>query len=231
MKRVLTILALISLSACGDGGGGGTSTPSNLSSAPGEAALLAYVQSSQSATLTATNDGNTFTLDVGFAPGNGTTTFEGHGPAYSSVETLTLKENGTLLTTNVSTGYFLENPYTPLGKVYGTGSPFALVSNFTPFPTTLTIGATGPVDDITLYHDDTMAVVDGNGTETYTVQANNPTTLLFCINSVTSNVTAQGTADGLADDTEIDCYTVDAAGTATLVSITLNVEGTTLDFQ
>jgi hypothetical protein len=46
-----------------------------------------------------------------------------------------------------------------------------------------------------------------------------------------TNVTAQGTTDDLVDDAESDCYTVDAAGNAALVSVTLAVNGVTLTFE
>jgi len=44
-------------------------------------------------------------------------------------------------------------------------------------------------------------------------------------------VTAQGTADGLLNSQEIDCYHVDAAGTATLASVSLNVAGNIVTFK
>src|SRR5438105_14170176 len=55
--------------------------------------------------------------------------------------------------------------------------------------------------------------------------------VLTCFNTVISSVTAQGTADGLAAGTETDCYTVNAAGTAALFSITVTASGITLKFQ
>jgi hypothetical protein len=38
-------------------------------------------------------------------------------------------------------------------------------------------------------------------------------------------------ADGLADNTETDCYSVDASGNTALVSIALTVNGETLKFM
>ena len=68
-------------------------------------------------------------------------------------------------------------------------------------------------------------------TATYSVSANNATTLLFCVNAVVSGVTAQGTADGLANGMESDCYSVNATGKATLTSIALTVGGAALTFK
>jgi hypothetical protein len=78
-------------------------------------------------------------------------------------------------------GYLQASPYMPLGKASSTGTPFAVVTSSTPFPTTLNVGSSGPLDDLAYYLDSTMATVD-----------------------------AQGTTDGLAVDMETDCYSVDA---------------------
>jgi len=50
-------------------------------------------------------------------------------------------------------------------------------------PTTLNVGTTGPVDNLTYYHDSTMAI-DANETGTYSIEVNNSTTLLMCLNFV-----------------------------------------------
>jgi hypothetical protein len=76
-----------------------------------------------------------------------------------------------------------------------------------------------------------MAILDADEVGTYSVKPNNSTTLLFCLNFVVSNVTAQGTTDGLADATETDCYSVDASGNTALVSIAIAVNGVTLNFM
>ncbi len=157
--------------------------------------------------------------------------FNGEAPAYSTVDTLALSKNGALVATSISTGYYLLNPYMPLGTTYSTGMPYGLVTSSTPFPTTLNVGDTGPVDNLTYYHDSTEAIIDAYETGTYSVVANNSTTLLMCLNFVVSDVTLSGMGDGLADSTESDCYSVDASGNAALVSITLMVNGGTLKFM
>jgi hypothetical protein len=53
----------------------------------------------------------------------------------------------------------------------------------------------------------------------------------MCLDFALSNLTAQGQADGLAAATETDCYRVDAAGSATLASIALTVNGVALNFK
>jgi hypothetical protein len=73
--------------------------------------------------------------------------------------------------------------------------------------------------------------MDASESTTYSVMANNSTTLIVCLDSQISGVTAQGTMDGLADGSESDCFTEDAMGNVALLSITLNVAGTTLTFR
>jgi hypothetical protein len=73
-------LPMILVSGCGGGGygGGGGGYMTNLSSAPGEPALAAYVQASHSTTLHATDSsGNSWTLQLSTAANAGTTTFNG----------------------------------------------------------------------------------------------------------------------------------------------------------
>jgi hypothetical protein len=203
----------------------------NLTSAPGETALAAYLQETHNYTLKASSGGNSYTLQLSRVPNAGTTSFNGSAPTYSRVDTVTLDENGLRLAQKVSTDYFLLNPYVPLGRVSGSGSPYGIVTSFAPFPTTLEVGSTGDVNSVTYYHDSTKSVLDAHEADTYSVEANDATTLLMCLETTITNVTAQGTADDLVDDAESDCYSVDAAGDTALVSTTMTVNGADLTFQ
>jgi hypothetical protein len=224
---------------CGGGGGNGSSPPpavsptpaTNLSSAPGAMAMATYRQGAHKDTLKASNAGNSYTLQVSNITNAGTTKFNGAAPAYSSVDTVTLDENGVVIANTVSTDYFLLDPYVPLGRVSSTGSPYGVVTGSSPLPMTLDVGSSGDMDSLTYYHDSSMGTLDAQEDDTYSVKANNPTTLLLCEDSSITNVTAQGTADDLVDDSESDCYTVNAAGNAALVSVTLTVNGVTLTFE
>jgi hypothetical protein len=224
---------------CGGGGGNGSSpvaavspaAATNLSSAPGAMAMASYRQGAHKYTLKASNAGNSYTLQVSSVPNAGTTKFNGAAPAYSSVDTVTLDENGVMIANTVSTDYFLLNPYVPLGRVSSTGSPYGVVTSSSPLPTTLEVGSSGDMDSLTYYHDSSMSTLDAQEDDAYSVKANNTTTLLLCEDSSITNVTTQGTADDLVDDSESDCYTVDAAGNAALVSVALTVNGVTLKFE
>jgi hypothetical protein len=161
----------------------------------------------------------------------GTTTFNGVGPAYSDAATVMLTQNGTQIAQSVDTSYYLLNPVTPLGKVNSTGSPYAVVTSSTPIPMTLTVGGSGSFDNVTYYHDSSMTVLDANDTSTYTVTSRDYTSLLYCVQSVISGTTLTGTADGMADGTETDCYAITAAGMATVVSVSITAGGVTLMFM
>ena len=234
---VAFVVSAALLGGCGGGGGSRSSSsayppgPVNLSSAPGETALMAYLQASHNYTLKANSGGNSYTLQVSHVANAGTTKFNGSAPAYSSVDTLTLDENAVRLAISASADYFLLHPYVPLGRVSSTGSPYGVVTSSTPLPTTLEVGSSGDVDSLTYYHDSAMSALDAHEEDTYSVRANNTTTLLLCLDSTMTNVTAQGTADDLVDDTQSDCYSIDAAGNAALVSITLTVNGVDLTFR
>ena len=237
MERVGLIamftLSVAVLTGCGGGGGYGGyggGGGGNLMSAPGEATINAYFQASHSATLNASSGANNFQLQISRVPG-ATTTFEGTANAHTLVTTLNLLNNGVLVVNAITTGYFLVNPYVPLGSTSSTGTPYGVVTSSYPLPANFTVGGSGPVLNLTSYHDSTKAIVDISETGTYSITANNYTTLFACLDATLSNVTAQGTADGLVNATESDCYTVDAAGNAALVSITLSVNGTVLKFQ
>lgn len=230
----ITLLALL-LNACGGGGGGGSSTPPppNLNSAPGAAAINAFFQASHSATLNAGDTaGNKYQVQLSWVPNAGTTTFNGTANAHSTVRAVSVFVNGALNSNDISTEYFLLNPYVPIGAQHTSGTT-DISANIQPVPATITVGQSGPIDTVTVYHNATLITVDALETNTFSVLANNPTTLLFCQNSVLSNVTAQGTADGFVADTESDCYAVDASGNANIARIILSLNGgvTTLTFQ
>lgn len=220
------------LAGCGGSGGGTVLTTANLGSAPGDSAMAAYLQASHHSTLTATDAlNNTDTLQLDQVANSGTTTFIGSAPAYSSTAAVTLSQNGTVVASTVDTSYFLLNPVMPLGKVNSTGSPYAVVTSSTPIPMTLTVGSSGSFDSVTYYHDSTTAVIDAMEVDTYTVSANDSMSLQYCIKSTISGTTPQGTADGMGNASENDCYNVTAAGVATLAAVSVTVNGSTLTFK
>ena len=228
-------LPLVVLAACGGGAGGaggGGGFSNNLSSAPGDAAISAYVQASHQYTLTAKDTANNnYSLQISSVPNAGTAPFEGVAKAYSTADTVSLSKAGVVVASSAATSYFMLMPYDPLGKVDATGTPFEVATSTYPLPAMVNVGDTRPIANITRWHDLNKFILDGYEAVTYTVTARDLTSLLLCVNSTDSLTTAQGMLDGLADGTETDCYAVTAAGTATLVSITITVGGASLKFQ
>jgi hypothetical protein len=110
-------------------------------------------------------------------------------------------------------------------------TPEGFVSSSFRLPATINVGDSGTIDTLTYYHDGTMSTVDADETTTYSVMGNDSTSLLLCLTSTISGVTAQGTADGLTNGTESDCYSVNASGTADLFSIALTIDGAELNFK
>jgi hypothetical protein len=149
--------------------------------------------------------------------------FNGHN-ANTSVVALTVSKSGVVVVTSNSTEYYLSNPYSPLG-VSGTanGVPFTfLFMSYTPFPTTLTVGGSGPVSSGS-YYTSVGGPVIGSLTQTYTVTEDSPTALFL-------NINAAGSLNGV-QESETDTYSVDSSGAATLVKAQITVNGTTLIFQ
>ncbi len=233
LAGVLAVLSSAMLVGCGGGGygGGGGGMNGYLSSAPGDAAVTAFQQANQHVLLNATYSGSSYTLQIDQMVNAGTTTFNGMGPAYSNTATVMLTQNGTQIANSVDTSYYLLSPLMPLGKVNSTGSPYAIVTSSTPIPMTLMVGGSGSFDNVTYYHDSTRATLDANETTTYTVTSRDTATLQYCIQSVISGTTVQGTADGMADGTETDCYAITAGGMATVVSVSVMAGGVSLMFK
>ncbi len=218
-------------SGCGGGGGGGGSamqsnptpmqsspTPQNLESVPAPAEPFNI----PSTTLTATSGGNSYTAIYSQTPNNGTTMFDGHA-AYSSTVSLTITENGPTIGTEVSTAYYIEIPYEPLGlsgTVSGTAYTFLFTST-NPYPSTLTVGSSGPLGSGTFYLSGTNDGI-GSLTETYSVASNNASTVLL-------TTYATGTVNGQSISETIN-YAVNASGALQLQSVEILVNGTTLNF-
>ena len=240
-KSLVALSATVLISACGggsgsvgagSGGGSGSTSPTTLKTAPGAAAITSYLQTSHQSTLIATDTtGNSYVMQLSNTPKAGTTTFDGNSGASSSADKVALSKNGVGVDSSSSETYYTLNPYRHLGDVYGAGTPYAVASNSTDIPTTVSVDDSGTVDDVTLYHDSSQTVVDADATQTYSVSAHDAKTVLLCIKTDTTDVTAAGTADGLSVGAESDCYTVDAAGNATLNSVAKSVSGESLDFK
>jgi len=148
-------------------------------------------------------------------------TFNGHN-ANTSVVALTVAQNGPVILTEASTEYYLSNPYAPLG-ITGTtnGVPWTfLITSYTPLPSTLAVGESGPYSSGTYY--DAAGAAIGSLTQTYTVTAAGPTVLSL-------NINAAGSLNGVSKAETIS-YSIAASGAATFNYLQLTVNGMALTF-
>ena len=232
-------LSTLVLSGCGGGGGMMTSgapmptansppanpmpgnpmnpmNPMYPMSVPGEAAIGAFLQTRHESVLH-TADG--VAAVVVSAPAAKQATFGGHAPAYATTRTLSVRGADQEVATSEVTRVFLANPYVLLAKVGTGGNPFGVVDVSFGVPNTLQAGDSGPIEHLTYFHDRGRQLAEGSETTTYTVEARDAISLRLCLRSVLSEVTPQGTRDGLAAGAQSECYSVTPEGAAALESV------------
>lgn len=213
-------VAVLSLYACGGGGGSSNNPPPPPQTYALNSAISAYEQENHNYTLTANNGGNTYTFQLGFTPGS-MGSFLGQS-AFTGTSSGTLSENGTVISNDIQTDYFLLGPFKPLGNVDTNGNVW-IASNQTALPDNATIGGSGAFDTVTVYSNSTLTIVIGTFTETWTLNAGSGSDAIGCLNTV-------GTLNGVSE-TESVCYTIDANSNIIGLAITLDVNGTVLNFQ
>lgn len=216
----LALTAAVLLASCG--GGGNASNPASQQKLQ-SARMPSQPMDIPSTMLSGTDSsGNLYTVTYSSTSG-GMAMFGGQN-ASSSLISLTVAENGTVIATEDSTAYYLTNPYSPLG-LSGMSNGVAWTAGITGsslVPTMLTVGDSGTLYSFTYM--DGMGTTIGSLTETYTVTADSPTAVFF-------NVDAAGTINGV-QETETLTYAVAQDGTVQgLVQAQITVNGTTLTFK
>jgi hypothetical protein len=214
--RLWPIATVLALTACS--GGGDSTQPTVIQSVR----LPAYPFTIASTTLTGTVNGTALTLEFSAMANTGTATFHGQVAETGSLS-LTVLEGNTPVVTSVSTAYYLTNPYSPLGLTVTANGVTEEVtfSSIDPPPSMLTVGSSGPLDTAMYYN--TANVNIGSITETYSVAANDGT-------SVKYSVYAAGTVNG-TQDSETIVYTISNSGTVELIEIDLLVNGQAVTFK
>jgi hypothetical protein len=197
-------------------------------SVPGEAAVGAFLQTRHESLL---HDQNGAMAVIANLPGAKSGTFNGFAPAYAATHLQSLRSGEEPATTKAVTHYFLAHPYMPLGKVGAEGRPFGLVTVSFGVPTTLKAGDSGPVDNLTYFHDSGNRVAEAAEATSYTVAARDARSLRLCMTSVVTGVTSQGTADGLKAGSQTDCYAVTPTGASELESVALADSPASLTFR
>ncbi|MGH8312186.1 MAG: hypothetical protein ACRER9_02730 [Gammaproteobacteria bacterium] len=213
-------IAVLCLQACGGGGGSGSNNPPPPQTYALNSAISAYEQENHNYNLTATNGGNTYTFQLSFTPG-AMGSFLGQS-AFTGTASATLSENGTVISNDIQTSYFLLGPFKPLGSVDTNGNVY-VASNQTALPDNATIGGSGAYGTVTVYSDSTLTTIIGTLTSTWALNAGSGSDAIGCLNTV-------GTLNGVSE-TESDCYTLDANSNIIGLTITLDVNGTVLNFQ
>jgi hypothetical protein len=197
-------------------GCGGSATPSNLTTAPSGAVFNTYYQSSHSTTSNPAGTAPAYTLSTMFTPHGGMTTFNNQ-IANSADEIVSLSYVDPSINPyggGSATVYYTVSPFVPLGWVGSNGIPYGVVTSYSPLPATLTVGQTGSLVTLKIYHDATMAVLDGTQTSSYSVQSYLSTTLLLCI---------EGSITPVANPSVYAlfgyCYLIDSSGAMILYSM------------
>lgn len=243
-RGLLAVAGLLTVvSACGGGGGmmSASTTPMPTStsppptspmpgnpmnpmnpmtpmSVPGEAAVGAFLQTRHESLLHAENGAAALIANL---PAAKSGPFHGFAPAYAATHLQTMRSGGEPAATTAVTHYFLAKPYMPLGKVGADGRPFGVVTVSFGFPTTLRAGDSGPVDNLTYFHDATTKIAEAAEATSYTVAARDAGSVRLCMTSVVTDVTSQGSADGLKAGSQTECYAVTPTGAAELESVAL----------
>lgn len=217
LKFALTAFTLPLLFACGGGGEGGGTTTANLTF-PLKQAVLAF--NSQPATLSYTASGSITNAIFSNAPigGSGTITtssfastiFEGASALkQTSVTTGTLSINGSAVPMNISSAYYYDTNYNPLGSQ---GSNYEVVGQLNALPTSVKIGDSGPYVAENIYTNSSKATLLSTRTTTYAVEADATSSAL--VKMINTEKNTSGTTFSISTTT----YRITTDGKLTMLS-------------
>jgi hypothetical protein len=219
------------LSACGGGGGGedNSAKPSavvaSTSSFPVAAAISAMDQTAESYTLSTVNaNGKTYTLTITTAPG-AQAVFEKR-VASTLVQTVVVRQNGTLTNQLVSTAYFQPTPYLNFGDVNQSTGEYSVADVSTPLylPDSAKVGASGAINSAVTYSNSSKTTVVSRETRTWSLEADSATTANLCANIVSTPVS--GTIYS-----EVHCARITTSGVVSGHTVTINEDGQSLTFK
>lgn len=190
---------------------------------PLDAAYAKAVTTGVSLNGTAVDGADTYTMSLSIAPA-ADGTFEGV-VRKKSIESLTIKKNGSVTgVTNIDLYYSL-NPFTTQGASYSDGTYAVQTTTSGAFPATAKVGDSGSLGTLTTYTSSSKATVQSTAQSTWTLEADTATTAFGCANSVIKN------ASGAQTGTAAGCYKIDTNGNALGMRFTLSVAGKTLVFK
>ena len=209
------------LSACG--GGGGDAAPVAAATFPLDAASTKAMTNGVNLSGTAIDGVDTWTMSMSITPA-ADAMFEGV-LRKKSIQALTIKKNGSVLSSETISGYFSINPLTTYGASYSSGIYAVQTTIAGTFPTTAKVGDSGALGTLTVYTNPSKTTVQSTTQSTWTLEADTATTAFGCANSVIKN------AAGVQTGTAAGCNKIDTNGDVLGMRFTLSVAGKTLVFK
>ncbi len=209
------------LSACG--GGGGDATPVAAASFPLDAAYTKAMTNGVNLNGTAIDGADTLTMSMSITPA-ADAMFEGV-VRKKSIQALTMKKNGSVLSSDTISSYYGVNPYTPYGAIYSDGTYAVQTTTAGAFPTTAKVGDSGSLGTLTLYTNSSKTTILATTQSTWTLEADTASTAFGCANGVIKNPA------GVQISTFSGCYKIDTNGNALGMRLTISVPGLTLVFK
>ena len=217
--RRLGILALMcGLSACG-GGGSSASTDTGY---PLDSAMSAFFQAQHSYSLTASTGSDHYILLRRWQPG-GMQTFQGVS-AFSTVQIADFSDNGSSVSGDIQTKFFLTGPYKLLGSIDTDGRVFVSTKQ-TALPDLASPGDSGKFFTSKRYTDASLTTVELTDVMTWDLTAVTADTAMLCFEDAS---TATGSS---FTSTSSLCYIMDQRGNITAIQNTVTLGGVQLTFK
>ena len=219
-EKALLIMALsASLSACGGGGGGGTTVVSffPLQTAVANLYSTGY-QKTAVVSGTALASGVAYPVSgavtLTLTPAANPTLFEGQNALVSTTSVVgSITVIGQTLSFGSTTQGYLSPAYEPLG--YAGNGQYCVAPVPGSYPSTVTVGQTGPIVAYNCYTDSTMTTPTGSESLSFAV-APGPTSFTATVSLIDTFVDLSSVQQFTAQDN----YVIDTAGNYTFVSET-----------
>ena len=150
-------------------------------------------------------NGDNYGVVADYTPG-GDTSFEGVAAKTVTISR-TVTKNGAAFSQSSQIDYFKIGPYTLGGTTYPSpNNLYVVASSQVPLPVTGTVGNSGQFYNSTTYATSAKGTPVATSTATWAITADTDTTVIFCINSVTTVTGVAGTKSAS------DCYRIDTLG-------------------
>jgi hypothetical protein len=190
MKKFLVLSCFTFLAACGGGGDGGSTTPVGPSASTSAFALdtaaSKFFTEARSFSLNGQVDGRNLNITLAYQP-QLDETFEGQASRVN-LNTLTIRENNSVILTDTVKRYFSVNPFLLRGATL-TGDPdgqnYFVVQTSSVLPASANVGSTGPLAQGRFFTDSSSTTQRGSEVVTYSLEADTASTAFFCLNSTT----------------------------------------------